>query len=240
MKNENVKTLDALRESILWNGDCLELMKNIPDNSVDLIVTDPPYNISRKNNFHTLKGRHGMDYGEWDKNFDVTGWINLAVSKLKSGGSIVCFNSFENIGQIASEYRNNNIAVKCLLRWEKTNPFPRNVNRLFVNNIEVALWGVKGKGWVFNKPKDIPYHTGKFISPIVMGKEKTKHPTQKPEKIISEIIGILSNENDLILDPFMGSGTTGVACKHLNRKFIGIELDKEYFEIAKDRIKKGD
>ena len=211
-------------------------MKNIPDESIDMILTDPPYNISRKNNFHTLKGRHGMDYGEWDKDFDVIGWINLAASKLKKGGSIVCFNSFENIGKIANEYRNNNIDVKCLLRWEKTNPFPRNVNRLFVNNIELALWGVKGKGWIFNKPKNIPYHTGKFISPIVMGKEKTKHPTQKSEKIISEIMLILSDENNLILDPFMGSGTTGAVAKKLNRKFIGIELDKEYFEIAKKRI----
>lgn len=236
--NEQAETLEDVREreSILWNGDCLELLNNIPNESVDMILTDPPYNISRPNNFHTLKGRHGMDYGEWDKDFDQRTWLKLAIPKLKKGGNIVVFNSFENIGLIAQEFRANNIEVKCLLRWEKTNPFPRNVNRLFVNNIELALWGVKGKGWTFNKPIDVPYHTGKFVSPIVMGKEKTKHPTQKSLKVIKEIMSILSNKKDIILDPFMGSGTTGVACKEMNRSFIGIELDKNYFNIAKERI----
>lgn len=83
----------------LLQGDCLELMKNVPDESVDAIITDPPYNISRDNNFHTM-GRAGIDFGEWDKGFDLTKWIDVAQPTLKKGGNIVIFNDWKNLSYI--------------------------------------------------------------------------------------------------------------------------------------------
>lgn len=205
---------------------------------MDAIITDPPYNISRENRFHTMSGRRGIDFGEWDKGFDQVTWLQNAIKLLKDGGSIIAFNSYENIGIMAKALRDNNVEVKCLIRWVKSNPFPRNVDRLYVANMEVALWGTKGKGWVFNKPKGKPYLTGEFVYPVVAGHEKTLHPTQKSVRLMRDIIGIHTNPNDTILDPFMGSGTTGVACQNLNRNFIGIEINPEYFKIAKERIER--
>lgn len=217
-------------------ADCMDILKQLPDKCVDFILTDHPYNISRENNFNTMKGRQGFDFGEWDNDFDQVEWLEIAIKKLKDSGSIIVFNSFENIGLVADIFRKNEINVKCLLRWVKQNPFPRNVERLYVNNMELALWGVKGKGWVFNKPKSIPYLTGEFNYPLVAGEEKTEHPTQKSIKLFEKIIEIHSKENDLVLDCFSGSGTTAIACHRLNRRFICIERDKEYWEASVKRL----
>ena len=88
----------------------------MPDESVDLILTDPPYNISVKNNFHTLKGRHGIDFGEWDKGFDLTGWIPNAIRILKSGGNIIIFNAWRNMGQIADMLEQNGCLIKEMIQ----------------------------------------------------------------------------------------------------------------------------
>ena len=132
----------------------------------------------------------------------------------------------------------NNLIVKDVIRWNKTNPMPRNIHRRYVQDTEFAIWAVKKNAkWVFNKPKDVPYLRTGFDFPVVSGKEKTDHPTQKSLQLMKEIVRIHTKENQLIMDPFMGSGTTGVAALELNRKFIGIEINQDYFEIAKKRFK---
>ena len=114
---------------------------------------------------------------------------------------------------------------------------PRNINRRYVQDMEFAIWAVKKNSkWVFNKTVSKPYLRSLYTAPVVNGAEKVGHPTQKSLSVMKEIISIHTNENQLILDPFMGSGTTGVACKELNRKFIGIEKDNNYFEMAKRRL----
>lgn len=115
---------------------------------------------------------------------------------------------------------------------------PRNRDRRYIVDFEMGIWFVKkGAKWVFNRQSD-KYDRPEYNYPIVSGREKTKHPTQKPIKLMEEMILRHSNKEQLVLDPFMGSGSTGVACKNLDRKFIGIELDEEYFNIAKGRIEK--
>ena len=223
-------------EGKIINADCMDILKQLPDKCIDLVLTDPPYNISRNNNFDTMKGRQGFDFGDWDKGFNQINWLELATKKVKDAGSIIVFNSFENIGLMADVFRKNDIDVKCLLRWIKPNPFPRNVERLYVNNMELALWGVRGSGWVFNKPKNTPYMTGEFNYPVVSGEEKTKHPTQKSLKLFENILNIHSNENDLVLDCFSGSGTTAIACHRLKRRFICIEKDPEYWKASCKRL----
>ena len=114
---------------------------------------------------------------------------------------------------------------------------PRNTNRRYVQDMEFAIWGVNKKAkWIFNKPKELHYLRSVFETSIVSNNERFNHPTQKSLKLMKQIITIHTNENDTILDPFMGTGTTGVAAISLNRKFIGIELEKCYFDIAKKRL----
>lgn len=122
------------------------------------------------------------------------------------------------------------------VRLIKTNPMPRNRDRRYITDYECAVWLVnKNAKWIFNR-QDKNYQRPEFNYSVVSGKEKTAHPTQKPIKLMEELLKIHSNQEQLILDPFMGSGTTGIACLNLNRNFIGIELDPTYYNIAKTRI----
>lgn len=223
----------------LYQGDCLEVADKLFKNGVkvDCVLTDPPYNISRDNNFKTM-GRHGIDFGEWDKNFDITSWIKYCQPLLKKGGNIIIFNSWKNMSYIVESLEVNGFEIKDLIRWEKTNPMPRNRDRRFITDYEVAIWAVKkGAKWTFNRLSDT-YERPKVISGITSKKEKIngEHPTQKPIEVMEWFIKRLTNENDLICDMFMGSGSTGVACMNTNRKFIGIEIDENYFNIATQRI----
>lgn len=205
---------------------------------VDCILTDPPYCVSRKHQLgFSNMGRSGMDYGNWDYNFDQIKWICDCLPFLKQGGSIIIFNDWKNFSFIAEILEQNGCAIKDLLRWEKQNPMPRNVNSRYVGDCEFAIWAVKGKKkWTFNKPSEISYLKPVFKSGVVLGGKNRLHPTQKHLEIIKEILKIHTNEDDLIFDPFSGSGTTAVAALALNRKFIGSEIEKEYYEKAKRRL----
>ena len=221
----------------LYNGDCLEVMDKLIEEGVkaDCILTDPPYMIARKNNFHTM-GRKGIDFGEWDKDVDLFSWLDRIPKLLSKNGSVVIFNDWKNLGDIARYCESLGLEIKDLLRWEKTNPMPRNRDRRYITDYECAIWLVNKKSkWVFNR-LDEKYQRPKFKYPVVSGNEKTIHATQKPVKLMEEIIRVHTKEDNTILDCFMGSGSTGVACMNTNRKFIGIELDKNYFNIAKQRI----
>jgi site-specific DNA-methyltransferase (adenine-specific) len=223
----------------LIQGDCLEIMDNLIANNitVDAIITDPPYNIARDNNFHTM-GRKGIDFGEWDKDFDLFSWIDKGVQLLDKDGSMIIFNDWKNLGDICNYAESKGMVVKDMLRWEKTNPMPRNRDRRYITDYECAIWLVnKNAKWVFNRT-DGKYQRPKFVGSLTPQNERTGHTTQKPVYLMEELIKIHTNQKDLILDPFMGSGTTGIACKNLDRNFIGIELDDKYFKIAKERIEK--
>ena len=221
----------------IYNGDCLEIMDTLIEEGikVDCILTDPPYMIARKNNFHTM-GRKGIDFGEWDKDVDLFSWLDRIPKLLSKNGSVVIFNDWKNLGDIARYCESLGLETKDLLRWEKTNPMPRNRDRRYITDYECAIWLVNKKSkWIFNR-LDEKYQRPKFKYPVVSGNEKTIHTTQKPVKLMEEIIRVHTKEDNTILDCFMGSGSTGVACMNTNRKFIGIELDKNYFNIAKNRI----
>jgi len=227
----------------LYNGDCVEVLGSLCDTHkglVDCIITDPPYNISRETNFSSMASasRNGMDFGEWDKDFDITQFISYASPLLKENGNMVIFNAWENLGDIKRVCEENHIFVKRCLVLNKSNPAPFNRDRMFVNDVEFALWGVKNSrgnptGWTFNR-QDV---FEKCCIPATVQSSEL-HPTMKDVNVILKLVKILTNEDDLVLDCFMGSGTTGVACKILQRRFIGIELDKHYFEIASDRLSK--
>ena len=235
---------DIVRSSnyTLYQGNAYTLIDELVKNNVKVnhIITDPPYNISHENNFNTLKHpRQGVDFGEWDKNFDLFSWIPKYEKILDKDGSLIVFCSYRFISFIIKVMEENNLEVKDVLVWRKTNPMPRNTERRYVQDMEFAVWAVKkGAKWTFNKQNDKPYMRSFFETSTVSGKEKVGHPTQKSLKLMQEIIKIHTNENDIIIDPFMGSGTTGVACLDFGRKFIGIELKQEYFDMAVKRIRR--
>ncbi|WRC94210.1 site-specific DNA-methyltransferase [Helicobacter pylori] len=226
----------------IYHADAFEIIEDFYQQNlkVDAIITDPPYNISVKNNFSTLKSakRQGIDFGEWDKNFKLLEWITRYAPLVNPNGCIIIFCSYRFISYIADFLEENGFVVKDFIQWVKNNPMPRNIHRRYVQDTEFALWAVKKKAkWVFNKPKNEKYLRPLILkSPVVGGLERVKHPTQKSLALMEKIISIHTNPNDIVLDPFMGSGTTGLACKNLERNFIGIESEKEYFQTAKKRL----
>ena len=230
----------------LLQGDCLELMVNIPDKSIDLILTDPPYLISKKSGFNSggawnnaedkrlQKTPPKTDFGEWDKKeIDFYTVFKEFYRVLKPSGTLICFFDIwkmQCLKQIAEE---NKFKQLRLIRWDKTNPVPVNSKLNYLSNAtEYALTCVKGGKPTFHSE----YNPGVFKYPICSGKERTSHPTQKPLNFMQELLKIHTNEGDMVLDPFMGSGTTGAACVNMNRDFIGIELDEQYYQIAEQRI----
>lgn len=227
----------------IFNADAYEKVNELiaAGVKVDHIITDPPYNISKDNNFGTMKNpRAGVDFGNWDRGkFDLYAWVPEYAKLLNKNGSMIIFCSYRFISFIidALESEEAGMVVKDILVWQKSNPMPRNINRRYVQDMEFAIWAVKKSAkWIFNKPDDKPYLRAMFTTSLVSGSEKLGHPTQKSLKLMEDIVSIHTNENELILDPFMGSGSTGEAALRCGRRFMGIEFEKEYFEMAKKRL----
>jgi DNA modification methylase len=225
----------------LYHLDASQLLEELIQNNtvVDHIITDPPYNISKQDNFVSMASRReGLSFGHWDRECDYT-WIKDYKRVLSSNGSLVVFCSYRSISYLIDEIEKAGLVMKDVLIWKKTNPMPRNTSRRYVQDTEYAVWAVNNKAkWVFNKPEDKAYLRAMYETPKVSGNERTFHPTQKSLKLLKDIISVHTNENELILDPFMGSGTTGVAAKSLNRRFIGCDIQKEFFDLSLDRIAK--
>lgn len=222
----------------LFKGDCLDVLKNIQSNSVDLVLIDPPYEISRSSGFtrggdSSKYGNFEIDFGEWDYNFDVMEQvINECYRVLKQGGTLLCFYDLWKITTLKDYMDNAKFKQIRFIEWIKTNPVPVNSKLNYLTNArEIAISGVKGGKPTFNSS----YDNGIYNYPINHEKGRF-HPTQKPINLISDLVKKHSNEGDLVLDCFMGSGTTGVCCKQLNRSFIGVEIDDEYFLKASLRI----
>ena len=222
----------------IYNMDCLEGMDLMIKQGikVDAIITDPPYNIARDNNFNTM-GRASIDFGDWDKGFDQFTWIDRAYDLLDKGGTLFLFNDWKNIGEIAKYAESKGFDIKDMVRWRKTNPMPRNRDRRYITDYEVAVWLVRPKGkWVFNRLSDT-YDRCEYEYSVTSESERVGHTTQKPLALMEEIINRHTNVVQTILDPFIGSGTTAIACMNTNRNYIGFEISKEYCDIAEKRIK---
>jgi len=225
----------------LYVGDAFEGLQRITPGSVRLVLTDPPYEVSRPNNFTTM-GRTGIDF-DWDKNFDHVGWLPFAADVLMPGGSIVIWDDWKKLGLVAEALTALGFDVKRKFTWIKTNPWPRNVDRSFTQTDEVGLWATKKKRgkrtWVFNLRDGNDYETGIFRYPIVRTKKgKKRHPAAKPPAMFREIIEILSNPGELVVDPFAGNCPTAVASRDSGRDFICIERDVQWVASAPCSIAK--
>ena len=215
----------------LRNGDCLELMKDILDNSIDLIVTDPPYLINYKTNYRKNKEHDFCTVIKNDNNPElIRDYIKECYRIMKDNTAMYMFCNCDNVDYFKQELENAGFKIKNMIIWVKNNWTAGDLQAQFGKQYEIIFLVNKGR-CVFN---------GKRITDVwnfnrVVGKNQL-HQNQKPIDLLTQCIEKHSKENDTIFDGFMGSGSTGVACKNLNRNFIGIELDETYFNIAKERI----
>lgn len=232
---------------VLYNENCIDALKKIEGSSVDLILTDPPYNLGNfmidratnlekmRDNFFATAGWDNMNFEEWldsmDSFFEETSRV------MKKGGSMIVFMSIIKVESVIRLAEKHGFYYKTTGIWHKTNPMPRNMNLHFVNSTETWIYFVyKKRTGTFNNNGKMLHDFIEMSGASSRERKYGKHPTQKPVALMEYFIEILSNADDTVLDPFMGSGTTGVACKQLNRNFIGIELDETYYNMASKRI----
>ena len=216
----------------LWHGDCLELMKNIPNGSVDLVLTDPPYlcDYSR----HDSKSRFAKKIANDENNSANESMIERYLQEcfriMKDDTAIYCFCNYKKIDFFKQQIENAGFNLKNIIIWDKQRNGMGDLSTTFGYSYEFIIFASKGQ----------PKIRGKRISDVwqfarVKQKEQI-HQNQKPIDLLKQAIEKSSDEGAVVFDGFMGSGSTGVACVNTNRRFIGIELDKGYFNIAKKRI----
>ena len=229
--DEKIKKYNKLPINQIICGDALTELRKFPDNSVDLIIADPPYGISRDLNCKNQKlgstAKINFNFGTWDK-FSKK-WFEIAIRKTK--GWIFTFCAKKDIGEFWKILERNNFVGIDTIVWQKPDPIPLNAKTKFLNAWEALVSGKKaGSVWNSNYQHNII----KIQAP--KGKDRI-HPTQKPVGLIKTLVQLTTSTNALVLDPFMGSGTTAVACIESKRRFIGIEKSKKFVKLARQRIK---
>ncbi len=242
------------------NGNTIEIIKYIPDNFADLIIIDPPYNLSKNYNgynFHSMKRNEYIDY--------VNQWLPIVCRKLKDNGTLYICCDWKCTSEIY-ECLSKELTIINRITWQREkgrgsknnwkngmediwmavkNPknYTFNVNSVKIRRKVVAPYKINGEAKDWEKTIDgnfrdtYPSNFWDDISiPFWSMPENTEHPTQKPEKLIAKLILASSNENDIVFDPFLGSGTTCVTAKKLNRKYCGIELNEKYCQYSIKRL----
>lgn len=241
----------------LFNGDCLKIMPSLEKESFDLIFADPPYRLS--NGGITCKsGKVSLvDKGDWDKShgFEEDSkftykWIKLCKDLLKQDGTIWISGTPHSIFQVGYALQSLGFKIMNEIIWYKPNSPPNLTCKYFAHAHESLIWAKKEnkskhtfnynlmKKWDDKISPANKQMKSVWNIPLTPWREKQhgKHPTQKPLELLRRIILSTSNKGDLILDPFLGSGTTGVVAKRFDRRFVGIEIEKEFYELSKRRI----
>ncbi len=228
----------------IYLESCLDGLKKIDDDSVDLVFTDPPYYQFRAKNVKALKNHKDVvtefefdGYRSEEEYLQFLEEVMMECYRVtKPGGAGYLFCGDDFVSYINRIVEKVGYSFRKVIHWHKTNPFPAIYTRkMYANSMEMMVHFSKGTPKTWNHKHVNEMHN--FIqTPICMGKERTKHKTQKPLKVCVPYLEISSNEGDLVLDPFMGSGTTAVAAKKLKRNFIGFEMNPTYLEFAEGRL----
>jgi site-specific DNA-methyltransferase (adenine-specific) len=227
-------------------GDCVDLLKKIPSNSINQIFADPPYNLSG-DKFQTVKnGKYAKcDKGDWDTILDIDAfneaWIKECIRVLADDGTIWISGTLHNHPSVGTILKKMNLWIINDIIWFKRNAAPLLSKNRLAPSTELIWLASKTKKYYFDYDAAKTINGGKQMRnlwEINAQRHKTTHPTEKPENLIERIILLGSKIGDTVLDPFTGSGTTGVLAKRLNRNFIGFELNPDFYEIAKERIEK--
>ncbi len=248
----------ALPVDKILMGDCVAAMNSLPAESIDMIFADPPYNLQLEGELHRPDNSKvaGVD-DAWDKFADLStydcftdAWLQAARRLLKPDGSMWVIGSYHNIFRVGALLQDLGFWILNDVIWRKTNPMPNFRGRRFANAHETLIWCARSKEsrYVFNYESmkslnDDLQMRSDWLMPICTGHERVKdsegrkgHPTQKPEMLLQRIIMASTKPDDVVLDPFFGTGTTGVAAKRLRRRWIGIERERDYIELARKRI----
>lgn len=250
----------------LINSDSIKLLSGIEKNSFDACITDPPYNISgydhkkkigwlESNSYWKEKKKFDVVDEEWDKfsngEYDkfTEDWLKLLFDTVKPNGNILIFGTYHNIFLIGNLMRKFHKRVVNSIVWYKRNAFPNITQRMLCESTEYVLWVVnnsdeKAKNWTFNYQVLKNMNAGKQMRnvwdiPYTFTSEEKKfgkHPTQKPLTVVERLVLGFTSENDRIIDPFMGSGTTPLAALINKRQCVGIDKSEVYFELAKKRV----
>lgn len=252
----------------LYKGDCNRILPKLEPKSIDMIFADPPYFLSSGGISCQSGKQVSVDKGEWDKSLDINErlnyhrkWIRKCREVLKDNGTIWISATLHSVYAIGVALEMEGFSIINNIIWQKTNPSPNLSCRCFTHSTETVIWArkqltpkKKGKH-TFNYQEMKEENNGKqmkdvwqfddiepefYVSSVTPKSEKKegKHPTQKPLGLLDRIIKASTNEGDLILDPFSGSGTTGVSAIILNRKYIGIEQEKAYLDLSIRRLEK--
>ncbi len=241
-------------------GDSIEVMRGLPAGSVDLIFADPPYNLQLKGELHRPdNSRVDAVDDDWDRfsSFDAydkftRDWLFEARRLLKPNGAIWVIGSYHNIFRVGSALQDQGFWILNDVIWRKSNPMPNFRGKRLTNAHETLIWAGRDETtkYTFNYEalkslNDDVQMRSDWVLPICTGHERLKnakgekaHPTQKPEALLHRILIGSTNPGDVVLDPFFGTGTTGAVAKMLGRKFIGIERDTGYCEVATKRLSK--
>jgi DNA modification methylase len=243
----------------LHEGDCIELLKKLPDNSVDLIFADPPYNLQlngelyRPNQTKVDGVTDAWDKFESQEIYDkfLAQWIAACHRVLKPNGSFWVIGTYHNIFRVGTAVQNAGFWILNDIVWIKTNPMPNFKGTRFNNAHETLIWATKSKdaNYTFHYQamkamNDDLQMRSDWLIPICQGTERIKvngqkaHSTQKPAELLQRIILATSNPNDIVLDPFSGSGTTAAVAKKLGRQYIGFEKEAFYIQVAEERLAK--
>ena len=236
----------------LFEGDSLEILKKIDSNSVDLIFADPPYFLSSDGITCQSGKMVSVKKGKWDEidtynEIEIFNalWLENCQRILKPNGMIWVSGTHHNIFSVGNQMKLLKYKILNIVTWNKPNPPPNLSCRYFTHSTEQVIWAAKNEKskHLYNYELMKQVNDGKqmkdvwqFTSPRKTEKRYGKHPTQKPESLLERIILSSSDKRDIVLDPFSGSGTTGVICKKHNRDYIGIDLDKKYLDISIKRI----
>lgn len=227
-------------------GDTLEILPKVKA-SIDAVIVDPPYNTANKNTkkLHGRKDR-SSDFGQWDYFKDeeylnfTKNWVRLVRPVLKINGNLLIFCKLEYVSDIRRIYECEGFKHHGTIIWHKTNPAPQIRKTGFLSSCEAILWATNGFdnkkiSYTFNFTTQKEMHN--FIeTPICMGRERTKHPTQKPKKVLAHLVKLFTNKDDWILDCYAGSGTLAEVAGELCRNSLNIENDRNYFEIMQKRM----
>jgi modification methylase len=250
--------MSDLKTDVVMRGDCIEVLRSLPDACVDMVFADPPYNLQLGGDLlRPDNSKVDAVDDDWDK-FDsfaaydafTREWMTECRRILKPEGSIWVIGSYHNVFRLGAALQDLGFWVLNDVVWRKANPMPNFRGRRFTNAHETMIWAARDQKsrYTFNYASmkalndDIQMRSDWFI-PICTGSERIKdsagrkaHPTQKPEALLHRVVVAASKPGDVILDPFFGSGTTGAVAKRLGRRFIGLERDEIYAEVARRRI----
>ena len=240
-------------------GDCLEALKALPAKSVDLVFADPPYNLQLGGDLHRPDNSkvdavddHWDQFASFEAYDQFTrAWLSECRRVLKDDGALWVIGSYHNIFRVGAALQDLGFWLLNDVVWRKTNPMPNFKGTRFANAHETLIWAAKSRGqrrYTFNYDalkvsNDDLQMRSDWSLPLCTGDERIKdedgnkaHPTQKPEALLHRVLLASTKPGDLVLDPFFGVGTTGAAAKRLGRRFIGIEREAKYVEVARKRI----